>query len=127
VKKGLAIFFLSIYLVSATEIKELLKIPFMLEHYQEHKAEDCKLSFTDFLSWHYLHNTSLAKDYSKDLQLPFKNVRSGHSFTGPLAPPTTIACQVKPYPKVFSNNRFIAKETVFNSLHISGIFQPPRA
>jgi hypothetical protein len=48
VKKLLPILFLSIYLVSVTELHELFKLPQLVEHFIEHKTEDKQTTFLDF-------------------------------------------------------------------------------
>ena len=68
VKKLLPIFLLSIYLVSVTELHELFKLPQLVEHFIEHKAEDKQTTFLDFLVLHY----SNSDDGGEHSNLPFK-------------------------------------------------------
>ena len=53
-KKLVVFFFLFGYLFSSTELSELLKIDSLLEHYEEHKGESSKISFSNFLYMHYV-------------------------------------------------------------------------
>lgn len=69
-KKLISILLLSLYLVSTTELYQLLKIPTLIEHYWEHKALNPEMTLTAFLKTHYDHPVK-DKDYSKDQKLPF--------------------------------------------------------
>lgn len=65
-----------IYLISFTEFKEVLRLPILIQHYGEHKAQVNDMSFFEFLVMHY--KTDVAHD-DHDNELPFKN---SHSFIG---------------------------------------------
>jgi len=61
---------LTLYLVSTTELYQLLKIPQLLEHYIEHKGLNPEMTLTAFLKTHY-DNPVKDGDYGKDQRLPF--------------------------------------------------------
>lgn len=70
----MAIFFLSIYLVSTTELCELLKMPILIEHFLEYKQQDPEYSLVSFLLVHYsnhLEDHPHDEDYEQDIKLPF--------------------------------------------------------
>ncbi|WP_449388231.1 hypothetical protein [Chryseobacterium lineare] len=69
-KKLISILLLSLYLVSTTELYQLLKIPTLIEHYCEHKKLNPEMSLTAFLKTHY-ENPVKDGDYGKDQKLPF--------------------------------------------------------
>lgn len=69
-KKLISILLLSLYLVSTTEVYQLLKIPTLIEHYCEHKKLNPEMSLTAFLRTHYDHPVKDG-DYGKDQRLPF--------------------------------------------------------
>lgn len=69
-KKLISILLLSLYLVSTTEVYQLLKIPALIEHYWEHKTLNPEMSLIAFLKTHYDHPVKDG-DYSKDQKLPF--------------------------------------------------------
>ncbi|TBX67530.1 hypothetical protein EZL74_09675 [Flavobacterium silvisoli] len=71
-KRILALAFLSLYLFSTTEFHELLKLPAMAEHYDEHKKEKPEISVWQFLCIHYAHGDVNDHDHDKDMKLPFK-------------------------------------------------------
>ena len=69
-KKVISILLLSLYLISTTEVYELLKIPTLIEHYWEHKKLNPEMTLTAFLKTHY-ENPVKDGDYGKDQKLPF--------------------------------------------------------
>ncbi|KFF12755.1 hypothetical protein IW15_08160 [Chryseobacterium soli] len=69
-KKFVSIFLLMLYLVSTTELYQLLKIPELIEHYIEHKKLNPEMTLTAFLKTHYDHPIKDG-DYGKDQKLPF--------------------------------------------------------
>ncbi len=71
-KSSFAILLLSIYLITATQLNQLLKLPKLVEHYFEHKALNSNLSLSQFFSIHYTHGDVMDDDYEEDMKLPFK-------------------------------------------------------
>jgi len=71
----LAALLLTGYLVSTTELCQLLKLPVLVEHYFEHKEKSPGMSVVDFLTFHYkgdhLENHPHDDDYEQDQKLPF--------------------------------------------------------
>src|SRR3954462_3822335 len=57
------------YLVSSTEVHELLRLPLLVKHYQEHKQQVADITFWEFLVMHY--ETDVPHD-DQDMRLPFK-------------------------------------------------------
>ena len=72
-KKKAAYIFLAIYLIGATELHQLLKMPLLLEHYKEHKLDNGNLSLISFIYQHYVGDDGNANDDQKDQNLPFKS------------------------------------------------------
>jgi len=73
VKKASAIFLLSIYLLSATAVGELLKVDVLIEHFQETRSKNGAVAFLDFLVMHYITDDGTSQDDDRDEQLPFKS------------------------------------------------------
>lgn len=123
-KKFIAISLLSIYLVSTTELHQLLKLPILIEHFKEHKAQNNSLSFLDFLSLHY--NQEFDHDKT-DNKLPFKSHSNCVSMS-------IVAFINSPFIIHLSKTTFFEPKTlsvyhkvIFKSSVISTIWQPPRA
>jgi hypothetical protein len=125
-KKFAAILFLSIYLISTTELHQLAKLPLLLEHFGEHKEQNNQLTFLEFLTIHYSGETNKDADYEKDMQLPFK------SHDGCVT--TFIAAYIAPSLSSFVLKEFSEKITSFPSFedcflssnYLSNIWQPPK-
>jgi hypothetical protein len=125
-KKAICILFLGVYLVSSTELRQLLKFPLLIQHYAEHKAENKSLRLLQFLAMHYNDEDIIDLDYSKDQQLPFK---SQNGYTGALLSvfePTSVYTLI---PKTFyyvTNHRFISNDDFTHTVFLSSIWQPPK-
>ena len=74
-KKKAAYIFLAIYLLGATELSQLLKMPLLLQHYIEHKGLNQSLSLAKFIYMHYVTDDGDKTDESRDQNLPFKSAR----------------------------------------------------
>ena len=72
-KKISAIFLLSVYLLSATQLSELLKVNILIAHYQETELKNGPVAFLDFLVMHYITDDGTTQDDDRDEQLPFKS------------------------------------------------------
>lgn len=128
-KKLLAIFFLSIYLVSTTELCELLKLPLLVEHYIEHSQENPELSIGAFLIRHYnnhLKDHPLNDDYEQDLKLPFMRLSDVLNFCFVYSGPTYYEL------KGAVSNIAKTQPVAFNisypkNIFLSTIWQPPKS
>ena len=76
-KRVISILFLSAYLFSFTELHQLLKLPVLIEHFQEHRQEESSISLWSFLKMHYLEKIVVDKDYQRDQQLPLRDADCG--------------------------------------------------
>ncbi|MES2794967.1 MAG: hypothetical protein V4683_03320 [Bacteroidota bacterium] len=123
-KKAIAISLLSIYLVSSTELYQLLKLPILIEHYSEHKTQNNEMSFWDFLSLHY--NQEFNHD-NTDNKLPFKshNICSGISLVAFI--PNPFGLTFLKSPEYQPKKHTFYHKVFFISSVISSIWQPPRA
>jgi hypothetical protein len=59
------------YLMVTTEFHEILRIPSLIEHYQEHSQKAEKLSFFEFINEHYFHSEGKATSTENHKTLPF--------------------------------------------------------
>ena len=116
--------FLSVYLFSSTELNQLLKLPLLYEHFQEHHEEDNSLSMIDFIVMHYSNNDVDNTD-QEDMKLPFKSPDGCFS-----ASMFAFISQPLEYTSKFI---FVAKEPInnysyleFSSSYLNSIWQPPK-
>lgn len=121
-RRAAAIGMLVLHVGLFTEMKELLRLPILVEHYLEHRSQVPEMSFFQFLGMHY--KTDVAHD-STDMELPFK--RCEHSVT---IPTFTIAEQgfdLVPVNSEEPRKFYSAYVSLVPSRGLDEIFQPPRA
>ena len=126
-RKATTIFLTALYILGATEAYQLLKLPFLFEHYKTHQKFDQQLSFSKFIDIHYFTTATYDSDYQQDMQLPFKSSNRTVSllnfdsyFIAKLfVEPIVLFISQKEHP--LYNDRDYASNKLDN------IFQPPRA
>lgn len=69
-RKILVIISLSTYLLSTTEIGQLLKMPILISHFAEHKENDNRTTLWTYLVHHY-EGHEKDDDWETDMKLPF--------------------------------------------------------
>ena len=72
-KKLISIVLLAVFMLTATDAYQLLKMPYVFKHFDQHQRGDRNLSVLEFLDMHYLHGTPNDTDYDEDMKLPFKS------------------------------------------------------
>jgi hypothetical protein len=73
-KKLLVILLSALLLGGSTEIHQLLKFPFLIQHYLQHRKKDSVLSIIEFLRTHYTgKDHPNDNDDNEDNRLPFKS------------------------------------------------------
>ncbi len=127
-RKMLTIFFLTIYVVSTTELGQLLKIPALVEHYFEHKKKSSEVSIINFLVHHYkgnhLKNHPFNRDYERDQNLPFMN-STVLSMTFVLSPLVTF--EISERAQIIDAGKARLRNDQFvDNIFLSSIWQPPR-
>jgi hypothetical protein len=126
-KNVIAILFFTIYLLSATELSQLLKLPAFVAHFKEHKKEKNNLTLWQFLCIHYANNNKPDADHAKDMQLPFKaHDNCGAQISVAFLPAFyTIATHklhhTEPVKQYFTDDIFVS------SSFLSNIWQPPKS
>lgn len=123
-KRLISILLLSLYLVSTTELYQLLKMPLLIEHYIQHKNLDPEMSITAFLKIHY-DDPVKDSDYDQDQRLPFV------SHASLLSVVFTINSSVDFYftEKFFTPieiKKIFYKSVLYNKEILNSIWQPPR-
>ena len=123
-KRGIAIAFISLYLLASTEMHEFLRLPLLVEHFIVHNQQ-VDISLSDFIILHYFSGDIRDADYADDMKLPFKNHLEVSLFpTICLIMPATF---VKPAniisTSVEYNNYF---HSFMPSAMVEHIWQPPK-
>lgn len=124
-KKNISIFLLSVYLIAATEIHQLLKLPVLFHHYVEHKQKDNSIFFGRFLFIHYALSDDQDGDKDKDMKLPFKSKDECVSSSALFFTLTSNNFISEP---IYSEERKITifNEDFINNTFLSSIWQPPK-
>ncbi|RXK58164.1 hypothetical protein ESA94_19330 [Lacibacter luteus] len=126
-KKFICILFLGAYLVSSTELRQLLKFPLLLQHYAEHRQQDHSLSLVAFFALHYNDEDIIDLDYSKDQQLPFKS-QGGYSGAAlSIGVPASFYISVPKPVHSAAIERYIPNDDFISAVFLSSIWQPPRS
>ncbi|MFZ1379423.1 MAG: hypothetical protein WAS56_07125 [Saprospiraceae bacterium] len=126
-KNIFSLLFLTAYLFSATHLMELLKLPMLVRHYQEHKTENANLSLLEFLDMHYANGNPIDEDYDKDMQLPFKSITlSSISFVTICANFTDFVQKEKIIIKE-GKQKFFDHSFDYSTSYLVAIWQPPKS
>jgi hypothetical protein len=127
-KKIIFIFLIANYLLSTTQLRELLKLPILVQHYIEHKQANKTLSFIEFLAMHYTHDSTKYADYDKDMKLPFKAMDNTNisiiSFCSPIP---FFSYQSIVYCTNNNQEQFSDYSFTYSSAFLSSIWQPPKS
>ncbi len=122
-KRFLAILCFSAIVTAGTELHQLLKLPVLLHHFQEHKKEDRTISLLHFIIMHYFKGSPRDKDYDRDMQLPFKTADCTTLISVAVHPQNIIAER----PEFFIKRSYPAvKNNSILTRHLSDIWQPPK-
>ena len=113
----------SLFMFSSTELHELLRIPMLVSHYNQHSRQDASMSVGDFLQLHYTATHPDDKDDQDDRELPFKSLAGINHLD-----------QQWPSPILFVTVPYSPQQTVYNVFYqqgapahfVDGIFHPPR-
>lgn len=112
-------------MLSATELHQLTKLPFLIQHYFEHKEND-NHSLLYFLHLHYSKGDVKDKDYADDMKLPFK------TYNGCVSANMISFFITTSYPFVIKEPTSSAELYTFyrdnfsSSAFLSSIWQPPK-
>ena len=124
-KKITTIFLLSIYLFSATDLKELLKINALTNHFEETKLIDNSLSFFSFLIMHYITDDGNSKDNSTDAKLPFKSHEVYSLVSLVSVPNQFISLAINAFP-IIKNDFFVEDDLLIFTNYCALVWHPPQ-
>ena len=126
-RKAATIFLTALYILGATEAYQLLKLPFLFEHYKTHQKFDQQLSFSKFIDIHYFTTATYDSDYQQDMQLPFKSSNRTVSLLN-FDSYFIAKLFVEPIVLFSSQNEHpLYNDRDYASNKLDNIFQPPRA
>lgn len=125
-KRSFAIGFLVIFLLANTELHQLLRMPVLILHFQEHQSINAEIDFLAFLSLHYTSSESHSSS-KHDQQLPFKGQHTCSEVSLTIAdiPATIVELSSKKIEDSKTHTSFY--EEFFTTTTLLSIWQPPKA
>lgn len=118
---------LCLYLFSFTPLKELLRIPILVLHYQSHLQEDSNMSMEEFFTIHYFDENVIDNDYLQDKQLPFKSTLDINTSLQLMLVDVNIFIENYYLTDGYAKSYFLPLEnTTILKPYIAGIFHPPQ-
>ncbi len=120
--KLIAYFLISVFMCANTSIGQLLKVPNLIEHYNEHKNEltSDSISFIDYIVSHYSKNADNNHDHE---DLPFKTLDNSSSA---LFAFSIITYQIQVLKSLISTQKKFFYNKSFKSNLIASIWLPPK-
>ncbi len=126
-KKASAILLFTIYFLSSTEAHQLLKLPVIFQHFQEHKKESKSITLLQFLDMHYMHGSPRDADYERDMQLPFKTFGDCVSVIANAYVPVTFQIVQPRLIELPAKKIFIPQDRFTHAAYCCNIWQPPKS
>jgi hypothetical protein len=125
VRKIAAIFFLTVLVLVQTPVQQFLKLPVLIAHFGEHRAENSGISFLEYIQLHYFSGNPKDDDYQRDMQLPFRET-AVILLQSAVEIPEQLSVQLEA--PVYQTPVFpVQKTPMVHSGHRLAIWQPPRA
>lgn len=115
VKKLLIYFLLFSYLTSFGEVRQVLKMPILIEHFISHKISNSDMSLYAFFKMHYIDEQIIDSDYKQDMKLPFKT----HDFSS-----STITLNIPPEKATINLQRHLVHVDNSNNFSYSEKYYP---
>lgn len=112
-------------LLAQTPLQQVLRLPILLEHYREHRADNKHLGLSAFIFLHYIGGHPKDADHDRDGQLPFLD-KSEVLMSSTVVVPAQVVADFAP--PVYEEHPYVPLcLTHLLPRHASDIFQPPRA
>lgn len=114
------------YFTSFSEVRQVVKLPKLVEHYVSHKMANHEMSLYKFIKIHYIDEQIVDSDYNQDMKLPFKT----YDFSSPIItlniPPEKATVNLQRH-LVFvdASSNFSYSEKHYPSI-ILKIWEPPK-
>jgi hypothetical protein len=125
-RRANAISLLLLYFLVNTELRELVRLPILFEHFSEHKQRNKHVSFSDFIVLHYFSGHVKDADFERDQQLPFRGIHCEELST-PVGLPVESFEEPLPEISYATLKVGIYVSRFHSSLFQFTIWQPPKA
>jgi hypothetical protein len=121
-----AVVLLLLYLLAATELQEMVRLPALFEHFAEHKQKNKDVNFLGLIVLHYFVGDSKDSDYQHHQQLPFKEGHYEEASASIIIPVESFDAPLRSIPYTLIKMETYA--SLFNSASFQfTIWQPPRS
>jgi hypothetical protein len=121
----IAVFLFSSMIFGQTELHQLARLPHLVHHYLDHRAEEPETTVVGFLMLHYFSGDAHDADFSQDERLPFRSHDQHISFSVAQdlfhAPITSVAFH---YPSLTMET--IHPEALLSLGERTDVWQPPK-
>ncbi|WOC51204.1 hypothetical protein BPO_0557 [Bergeyella porcorum] len=126
-KRLIPYLFIILYLTSFSEVRQVLKLPLLIEHYLTHKQQNEEMTLATFFRIHYLEPQVQDADYEQDMQLPFKQIDLVSMALGIAFPQKQMQLYFTKEPTNYreQSHNFAYVEPFYPSVFTS-IWQPPK-
>lgn len=124
-KEFVAYFLLVVFLVGLTPLKELQKLPVLIDHFKLHTDCESSLSFFEFLKMHYFNGDPKDEDYDEDMKLPFKVVDHSY-FTFNFNITEINSLEILFFSANNDRRNIQSKDQFYGTQYLNTIWQPPR-
>ncbi|WP_310503723.1 hypothetical protein [Riemerella anatipestifer] len=118
--------FITCYLVSFSEVREVLKLPVLIEHFIEHRSSNPEMSFGQFITLHYLSGDVHDDDYNEDMKLPFKSQNQTIAVMLLAIPPASFDFNIKSSKIHKEKSQNFGYSEGFTMGSSVSVFRPPR-
>lgn len=125
-KRLITLILFAVYLISGTGLRELAKLPVLIQHFYEHRLLNSHITFSEYITDHYNNIPHTDNDEERDNQLPFKRVDSNTSLS-PVMPASYAVDLRKPVLPLVAGKKFPRDHHFIPSALISKIWQPPKS
>jgi hypothetical protein len=116
-----------VYVFSITEFHQFVKLPFLIEHYFEHKEKNLNLSLLEFLNMHYSKDDAKSADPDSDMRLPFKSHHDCMNTLSIAFVPNQFEGLSQKAEYTETNTYSVYTDLFLPSAHLSAIWQPPKS
>lgn len=123
-RRKIALFLMMLFLISTTEIGQVLKFPLLVEHYIEHTSNNPELSLWGFLQIHYSESHKEEGD-PMDEKLPFVSHTHFVSIVAIVTPTPILKIERIKF-NTLDNKIHAFNEDEVESSYLSSIWQPPK-
>ena len=125
-KQRLATLLLIFYISAIVPISEWAKLPYLWDHYCEHKLATASMDFFDFIDHHYGNCLKVYPDAEKDMKLPFKSENQSNTIMLSVVPKQMyVLVVVDTHSTMINKTRFIFNNH-FTSADEADTWQPPK-